>query len=115
MIKLAQGEPAGIFNPVLPHTWGKSGADLLAELIGTILNLAFMIGGLILLVMIIISGIQWMTAGGNKEALASAQGRLTSAIIGFVVLASTYAIISLIANVLNVGFLKDLIITWPTV
>lgn len=114
-MKLAQGEPAGIYNPVLPHTWGKGGAELIAELLGTILNLAFMIGGLILLIMIIVSGIQWMTAGGNKESMVSAQGRLTSAIIGFVILASAYAIVSLIAHVLNVGFLKDLIITWPTV
>ncbi len=105
----------GIYNPVLPHTWGKGGAELIAELIGKILNLAFLVGGLILIIMIIISGIQWMMAGGNKDAMSSAQGRLTSAIIGFVVLASTYAIINLIAHVLNVGFLKDLIIIWPTV
>jgi hypothetical protein len=112
---LAQEAPPGIYNPVLPHTWGKGGAELIAELIGKILNLAFAIGGLILLIMIIVSGIQWMLAGGDKQAVASAQGRLTSAVIGFIVLASTYAIISLIAHVLNVEFLRNLIITWPTV
>lgn len=107
--------PSGIYNPALPYTWGKGGADLIAELIGRFLNLAFMVGGLILIVMIIISGIQWMLAGGDKQAVSSAQGRLASAIIGFVILASTYAIISLIANILNVEFLKNLVIEWPTI
>jgi len=107
--------PEGIYNPVLPYTWGKGGAELIAELIGKFLNLAFMAGGLILIIMIIVSGIQWMLAGGDKQAIASAQGRLASAIIGFVILASTYAIISLIAYILNVEFLKNLVIEWPTI
>lgn len=106
--------PEGIYNPVLPNTWGKEGAELIADLIGKVLNLAFMIGGLVLLIMVIVSGIQWMTAGDNKESVAKARGRLFSAVIGFVILASAYAIIGLIANVLNVGFLKSLIIIWPT-
>lgn len=106
--------PTGIYNPVIPSTWGKGGAELIAELIGKILNLAFMIGGLVLLVMIIVSGIQWMLAGGDKQAVSSAQGRLTSAVIGFIILASAFAIISLIANILNVEFLKTMTIEWPT-
>lgn len=106
--------PQGIYNPVIgPFGTGK-GAEIIAELIGKFLNLAFMVGGLILLIMIIVSGIQWMLAGGDKEAISKAQGRLTSALIGFIVLASAYAIIGFIANILNIGFLKELIIEWPT-
>lgn len=109
-----QAPPEGIYNPILPWTWGESGADIVALLIGKILNLLFMISGLILLLMIIISGIQWMLAGGSKESVAKAQGRLTSAIVGFIILASAFAIISLIANILNVEFLKTMTIEWPT-
>lgn len=111
---MATKPPAGIYNPILPWTWGKSGADIIAELIGKFLNLAFMIGGVVLLAMIIISGFQWMTAGGDKQAIAAARGRLTSAIIGFVLLASTYAILSFVGDVLQVKFLQELIIEWPT-
>jgi len=114
MTLLAQEAPEGIYNPVLPNTWGTEGSELLASLIGRFLNFAFMLGGLILLIMIIISGIQWMLAGGDKEAISSARGRLTSAIIGFLILASSYAIISLIGHILNLDFLKNLYITWPT-
>jgi len=107
-------EPTGIYNPAIGPFGTGEGAQIIAELIGRILNLAFMIGGLVLLVMIIVSGIQWMLAGGDKQAVSSAQGRLTSAIIGFIILASAFAIISLIANILNVEFLKTMTIEWPT-
>lgn len=107
-------KPEGIYNPVIGPFGIGEGAEIIAELIGKILNLLFMVGGLVLLVMIIISGIQWMLAGGNKESLARAQGRLTSAIVGFIILASAFAIISLIANILNVEFLKTMTIEWPT-
>lgn len=107
-------ETEGIYNPVIGIFGTGEGAEIIAELIGRFLNLAFMIGGLILLVMIIVSGIQWMLAGGNKEAISKAQGRLTSAVIGFIILASAFAIISLIANILNVEFLKTMTIEWPT-
>lgn len=106
--------PTGIYNPVIGRFGFGEGYQIIAELIGRILNLAFMIGGLVLLVMIIVSGIQWMTAGGDKQAVSSAQGRLTSAVIGFIILASAFAIISLIANILNVEFLKTMTIEWPT-
>lgn len=111
--------PTGIYNPVVGRFGFGEGYQIIAELIGRILNLAFMIGGVVLLAMIIISGIQWMTAGGDKQALSSAQGRLTSAIVGFIILASAFAIINFIGNVLNIEFLQarpglpGFRITWP--
>lgn len=106
--------PTGIYNPAIGPFGTGEGAQIIAELIGRILNLAFMIGGLVLLVMIIVSGIQWMLAGGDKQAVSSAQGRLTSAIIGFIILASAFAIINFIGNILNIEFLQPpLRITWP--
>lgn len=106
--------PTGIYNPAIGSFGTGEGAQIIAELIGRILNLAFMIGGLVLLVMIIVSGIQWMLAGGDKQAVSSAQGRLTSAIIGFIILASAFAIINFIGNILNIEFLQPpLRITWP--
>jgi len=108
-------EPTGIYNPVIGPFGTGEGAQIIAELIGRILNLAFMIGGAVLLAMLIVGGIQWMTAGGDKQAVSSAQGRLTSAIIGFIILASAFAIINFIGNILNIEFLQPpLRITWPT-
>lgn len=45
--------------------------------------------GVIFVVLIMFSGYQWMTAGGNEENVKKAKKRLTNAVIGlFIVLAS---------------------------
>ena len=107
--------PGGIYNPVLKETIGQgSGAEILARLVANFLKLTFSVATLILLGMFLWGGIQWMTAGGDKEQMAKAQGKITSALIGFVIFMSVFAIINFIAPVLGLEFLQVLKIEWPT-
>jgi len=107
--------PGGIYNPAVEETIGKgAGANILARLIAHSLKITFSVAGLVLLAMLLWGGIQWMTAGGDKEQMAKAQGRITSALIGFVIFMSVFAIINFIAPALGLKFLKILIIEWPT-
>lgn len=48
--------------------------------------------GIIFLILIIISGFNWMMAGGNEEQIKTAQGRIKNAIIGLVIVLAAYAI-----------------------
>lgn len=107
-------EPEGIYNPALPLLGRGEGATLVAQIIANALKVIFAISGIILMAMIIFSGIQWMTAGGDKEALANAKKRLTSALIGFIIFVSVFAIINFIAPFLGLEFLQILKIDWPT-
>ncbi len=45
-------------------------------------------------VMIIVSGIRMITSGGNQEAVSNARKRITSAIIGLVIVALSWTIIN---------------------
>ena len=54
--------------------------------------------GLIFLIMIIYSGYQWMTAGGNEEKIGLAKKRLQYAVIGLVVIVAAYTISSYIMS-----------------
>jgi len=104
----------GINNPAVPNTMtGLGGGALFAQLIAQFLSVAFIFGGVILLAMILWGGIDWMTAGGDQNKLKAAQGRLSNALIGFIVLVALRAILGLIATVLAVPWLNTLIITWP--
>lgn len=106
--------PPGIYNPVLNIYGQGSGAELLAKLIAQLLSLAFILAGIILLAMILWSGIEWMMAGGDQNKLKAAQGRLTSALVGFVILVAARAILGFIADILGVTWLDTLKISWPT-
>ena len=107
-------EEGEIYNPALDGLGTGEGETIIAQVIANALKIVFSISGLILLVMLLIGGFQWMTAGGNKEAMVAAQKRISSALIGFVIFISVFAIINFIAPVLGLRFLQILRIEWPT-
>lgn len=107
--------PEGIYNPAIKPTVGQGqGAEILAQLIANFLKIAYSIVGLVLLAMLLWGGIQWMTAGGDKEAISKAQKRITNALIGFAIFMSVFVIINFIAPALGLDFLNILKIQWPT-
>lgn len=108
----------GIYNPVIDPSvgWGggSAGAGIIAKFIAEFMSIAFILAGLALLAMILFAGFEWMTAGGDQNKLKSAQGRLTSALIGFTIVVALRAILGFIAEPLGVPWLDTLKITWPT-
>ena len=48
--------------------------------------------GIIFVVLMIIGGIQWMTAEGNEESVKKAKNRIKNAVIGLVIVVLSYAI-----------------------
>jgi hypothetical protein len=60
----------------------------LGELISYVLGFL----GVVFLVLVVVSGIQWMTAGGNEEKVTKARNRLINASIGLAIIVSAYAI-----------------------
>lgn len=69
------------------------------NLISTILPIVLSIGGFITVVFIIVSGIQFISSGGNPEAAAQARGRLIYSIIGFVLIILSFAILQIVDRI----------------
>lgn len=65
-----------------------SAENMIASIIKTILGLL----GIIFIILMILSGYQWMTAGGNEDAIKKARGRIVNAIIGLVIVVLAYSI-----------------------
>ncbi|MBI2598714.1 hypothetical protein HYW40_00630 [Candidatus Curtissbacteria bacterium] len=63
---------------------------------GTIIPIALGIGGMLTVVFIIISGIQFITSGGDPKGAAAARARLIYAIIGFIILILAFAVLQII-------------------
>ncbi|MBP6933765.1 hypothetical protein KBB59_02720, partial [Candidatus Woesebacteria bacterium] len=73
----------------------------------SILNVVMLIAAVLVFAFLIFGGIQWITAGGDKSKAEEARNRITSAIIGLVIVAASYALINLIVNFLGFGSFND--------
>jgi len=62
----------------------------------TWINIALSFTGIIFLIMIIFSGFQWMTSGGNEEVITKARKRLINSIIGVALILCAYIISNVI-------------------
>jgi hypothetical protein len=75
--------------------------NVTAQIIRVVLSLL----GILFTVLIIVSGYQWMTAGGNDDAVKKAKSRMSNAIIGLVIVLAAYIITAFIFN--NLSFFKE--------
>jgi hypothetical protein len=93
---------AQITNPVLPASLGSGnpsqGGTALGKLISGLLGALFVAGFILAFMQLIIGGIQWITAGGDKQALEKARNGITNAIMGLIIVAASYAIMTLVGN-----------------
>jgi hypothetical protein len=64
----------------------------LITIIVRIINYSLGILGVLFLGLLIMSGYQWMTAGGNEDQVSKAQSRMKNAIIGLVIVLMSWAI-----------------------
>jgi len=65
-------------------------------------TLVLSVGG-IFIIWMIISGIRYMSAGGDEKAVASARRSLTFAVLGFILVLGAYAILALLDKLLGAG------------
>ncbi len=72
----------------------------LVTIIGRIINIALGFVGVILLVILIYAGYEYMTAGGDGEKVKKAVTRIRNAIIGLIIIAASFAITNWILSML---------------
>ncbi len=84
-----------------------SGFTNIASVVNALVVFIIPVASLILLFVLIFGGYSYMMSQGNPEKIKSAQGMITSALIGFALLVFSYLIIKLITTIfgINVGIL----------
>lgn len=68
------------------------GSGNLPEVIASIIRTILGFLGIVAVVIILMGGFQWMTAGGSEEKVKGAKRRIIQGIIGLVIVASAFAI-----------------------
>lgn len=104
-IVYAESETISI-NP--PTTASDLSQITVSSLISGLISLVFVVAALVFFFMLVLGGIKWMTAGGDKDKAAEARSQLTSALIGLVVIFLAWAISSLLDTLFGVNILGNL-------
>ena len=98
---------AQLRNPVLPQTLGggdyTTGGQTLGKLIGGVLGMIFIIAFILSFVYLMVGGVRWITSGSDKASLEHARNTIVQALVGMVIVASGWAIASLIGNFLGLN------------
>ncbi len=69
-----------------------------------ILRSAIGLVGVAFIIMLVFSGYNYISAGGNKEALIKAQHSFTYAFIGLIIALSAWIIVSMVGRFVGVNF-----------
>ena len=85
----------------------------LGAFIGNVLTVLFTIAVLVVLFMLVWGAYEWITSGGDKEAVGKARGRILNALIGLAVLAVAYALAAVAAQFLGFNNITTIIVPAP--
>lgn len=66
----------------------------IGKILSATISLIFIIAGLAAFIFLIWGGIQWITSGGDKSGVESAQHRIQAALLGLFIVFAAYAIMS---------------------
>jgi hypothetical protein len=99
-VALAQGSFADKIRQGVNSAGGPSGfqpgGPELPQIIGNVIAVLLSFVGVVLLVIMLYAGFQWMTAGGDSKKVIEARGRIMNALIGLIILAASYAIVDFV-------------------
>lgn len=95
-------DAAGNLRETGAQSYGASTADTqsaegyLPSLIGGIIQVALLVIGTVLLLLIVYGGYTWMIARGDTEKIKTAKEIITNAVIGIIIVFAAYAISSFV-------------------
>lgn len=90
-----------------PISTGKGYATNFGTMFSSILNVVMLVAALLVFAYMIWGGVEWITSGGDKSKAESARNKLTAAIIGLVIIAASYAVITLVVQFLGFSDFND--------
>ncbi|SRR3989344_4993159 len=90
------------------------GYDNLSTFINAAIRLAFIIGLIGVLVMLVWGAIEWIFSGGGKDQIDAARKRIINALIGLAILAVAFAIVVVAGQFVGINLLGTFTIPSPT-
>lgn len=93
--------PAFAAESTIKSTYGNINLDVF---LGSVIDWAAIIAGVIVLIYLIVAGIKYVTSSGDPGKTEEAQKQIIAAIIGLAIVVLAYAITRLIASLFGLDF-----------
>lgn len=95
----------GIYNPVLPSGTGTGpGEPIFGRIISAVIGIFLFLGVVMALFHLILGAYKWLTSSGDKTKLETAREQIVQALVGLLLLASIWAVITLVTTFLGIQF-----------
>jgi len=83
----------------------QTGPAFFQKFISGLVVLGLVVGSIVLIFVLIVGAIQWISSGGDKEAVGQARKKISNALIGIVISFSVFAIVKLIEYFFGISIL----------
>ena len=99
---------AQLTNPVIPPLIGaggtQKGGTALGMLLGNIIGALIIVAFVLAIIFLLTGAFHWITSGGDKANLENARNKIIHAIVGLIVMASVWAIMTIVSQFLGISF-----------
>ncbi len=99
---------SALWNPALNqkigsiYSYGNNPTPILQLILQILIDLVIGVGGIYFFFQLFIGGYNFLTAGGDKDAVQKAQLRIRNAVIGIVLILSVFAIVYIVETVFGI-------------
>lgn len=100
--KIIYAVEEGISLPAYPTGGFKYENKTIGDIFSDLLKYIYPAAGLILLVMLIVGGLGLMTSAGNADKTKASYGKITNALIGFLIIFISYFVVQLVEMIFGI-------------
>jgi len=79
----------------------------IGSLVNRVLNITFAIGVILALAYLIWGAFSWITSGGDKSKTGEARNKIVAAVVGLVLLAAAWGILTLVLSIMGGGSVAE--------
>lgn len=90
---------------IQPPPGFKFAGGTIGDILSALLPYIYVLAGLILFIYLIIGGFGLLTSGGDPKAVESAKGKITNAVVGFIIIFISYWLVQILEIVFGVEIL----------